>query len=210
MITDDEGWSRGTPKLGNPAIIFACFQSFSQLISLWPPLSCNSLQSLFLLYTPAILSYFTPSERPNHLYLGDFVLPFLLPENPFLHFSVVASLTSFCFSSNVMSPTDLPHLCLPSVFHITPFIDFVLVCMSWLLPPDYKLRGQRPSDLCTAFPSTWAMRVFWKHLQIAWLLGQPCWGHLLFSPMAESGTGVILGSGLLTGTRWPWCIYYEL
>lgn len=86
-------------------------------------------------------------------------------------FCVVASLASFCFKSNIMSLTDLSHLWLPLQYPTSPLlIYFVLVPMSWVLPIDYNLGGQRRSDLCTALPSTWvegASEIFADHL-VAW------------------------------------------
>lgn len=59
-------------------------QSFSQLTWLWPHLSCHSLQSLFLLYTLATLSSFTPSNRTNLSLFGRLCSRFFLLKNPFL------------------------------------------------------------------------------------------------------------------------------
>lgn len=70
-----------------------------------------------------------------------------------------------------MSLTDLSHLWLPLQYPTSPLlIYFVLVPMSWVLPIDYNLGGQRRSDLCTALPSTWvegASEIFADHL-VAW------------------------------------------
>lgn len=167
----------------------------------------TSLQSLFLLHTLAMLASFCPPYRTNSPLswtLCAFASFYWKSTSP--DFCRVASFSSFCSNSNAMLRKAFPP---PGSLHstlISPLlIYFVFLSITWLPFLEYNFSEQDSRTWALPFlvPGLW-----WCSMNT---LRSPRYsGSLLFSLVAESGTGVMLGFGLLTGTRCPYWIQDEL